>query len=135
MSRLIYDVSPAMFALFYGRARSESSLIAENTSPYDHHDGTRYRLATDGLGNRWGYAVRADGELVFVFSTVKGRGDEIVRSAIEAGAVYLDCFDGHLPTLYARHGFVEVARVPNWNPEGPDVVYMSLPGFESRHGF
>ena len=67
-----------------------------------------------------------DGELCGVFSTVKGRGDAIMRDALTAGAVRLDCFDGYLPGFYARHGFRETHREENWTPGGPDVVYMSL---------
>jgi hypothetical protein len=50
----------------------------------------------------------------------------LVVDAIDAGARSLDCFDGYLPTLYARHGFAETHRVANWPPDGPDVVYMRL---------
>jgi len=72
-----------------------------------------------------GFVVR-DGELVGVFSTRKGAGDVIMRDALAAGAVRLDCFDGYLPAFYARHGFRETSREPNWTPGGPDVVYMAL---------
>jgi hypothetical protein len=70
-----------------------------------------------------GYALK-DGELVSVFAVTKGAGDDIVRSAISNGATSLDCFDGYLPKFYARHGFKEVKREPNWTAGGPDVVYM-----------
>ena len=72
-----------------------------------------------------GFVVR-DGELVGVFSTRKGAGDVIMRDALDAGAVRLDCFDGYLPAFYARHGFRETHREENWTPGGPDVVYMAL---------
>lgn len=61
-----------------------------------------------------------------VFSAVPGRGDLLVSDAVRrAGADTLDCFDGYLPTLYARHGFRETRRETNWTPGGPDVVYMA----------
>lgn len=110
------------FAEAFNGARRLDTRIMAATSPFEHVDGTTYRLTDDGLS---GYAVRPDGELVYVFSLVRGRGDEIVTRAIQNGATYLDCFDGHLVTLYGRHGFVEVKREPNWTPGGPDVVYMS----------
>lgn len=127
-------VSRDTFKRFFEEARRVSPLIREMTSsmsgePYLTH--STYRLSLDG---RSGYVVRLDGELVFVFSLERGRGDTLVGRAVCDGAVYLDCFEGHLPKLYARHGFATVSRVLNWTPGGPDVVYMSLPGFEHRHG-
>lgn len=119
------------FLVAMTRAREESSLVAEMTSEPTDVEMTIYALARDG---RSGYAVRPDGELVLVFSLERGRGDVIVSGAVADGAVYLDCFDGYLPRLYGRHGFVECQRVANWTPGEPDVIYMSLPGFESRHG-
>jgi len=96
--------------------------------PDDIGDAACY-LSADRLS---GYAIRADGELVGVFSAVRGRGDDLVRDAIRNGATRLDCFDGYLPALYERHGFVETDREPNWTPGGPDVVYMTL---RHRHGY
>lgn len=84
--------------------------------------GAQCHTARSGLS---GFAVTPDAELIGVFSAVRGRGDDIVRAAIAAGATHLDCFDGYLPALYARHGFVETRREPNWTPGGPDVVYMA----------
>lgn len=122
------------FDLHYLRAFEESPRVRDNcaildsaTEPVD----TDYYLAADG---RSGFAIRADGELVYVFSLVKGRGDKIVKAAKDRGAVYLDCFEGYLSDLYGRHGFHEVKRVPNWTPGGPAVIYAALPGFSDRHG-
>lgn len=86
-------------------------------------DDARCYLSNDDAS---GYAIVA-GDLRYVFSTVKGRGDELVADAIRNGARSLDCFDGYLTTLYTRHGFVVVRRVPNWTAGGPDVVYMTRP--------
>lgn len=123
-------VSAEVFGRAFEGARLHT-MIAESTSEFEPSEGAFYALAVDGLS---GYVVREDGELTNVFSVERGRGAEIVASAVDNGAVYLDCFDGYLPTLYGRHGFEVVSRVANWTPGGPDVVYMSLPGFESRHG-
>lgn len=119
------------FGLAFEFARQASRQIHDATSTFTHEHGTFYVLAHD---NRSGFALREDGELVFVFSLVKGRGDQLVAAAVTWGALYLDCFDGYLPTLYARHGFEQVKRVPNWTPGGPDVVYMAQPGYAHRHG-
>lgn len=130
------NVKPAYFRRHFENARRDSALIKGATSEYDTTPaarGTRYFLASDGLES-WGYAIRADGELVYVFSTTRGKGDAIVADAIARGAVYGDCFDGHLTRLYSRHGFEVVSRVANWTPGEPDVVYFALPGYAHRHG-
>lgn len=72
-----------------------------------------------------GFGVTALGELIGVFSTKEGRAHDLIRYAIKVGATHLDCFDGFLPKLYYKHGFVEVEREPNYNEGGPDVVYMT----------
>lgn len=74
-----------------------------------------------------GVIVTRGGEIVGLWSAARGRGDDLVRTALAAGGTRLDCFDGYLPALYARHGFAETAREPNWTPGGPDVVWMALP--------
>jgi hypothetical protein len=127
------SVKPAYFRQCFERARFKSEQVRNATSDFHAERGAKYFVWSNGTEYA-GCVVRPDGELTNVFSTIRGMGDRIVRFAIEHGAVYLDCFDGYLPTFYARHGFVTVATVPNWTPGGPDVVYMSLPGFESRHG-
>lgn len=111
------------FRIMFTTARDSSSKIADATSEFSSVGaaGTRYFLTTD---ERSGYAIRPDGELVYVFSLEPGRGNSLVSSAIANGAERLDCFDGYLPRLYASHGFVVVERERNWNPGGPDVVYM-----------
>lgn len=118
------ETSVDLFRSALATARVMSARIADATSaPGEIGDGGRYFVATDA---RSGFAVSSDDELVGVFSLERGRGDEIVEKAIGAGAVALDCFDGYLPTLYGRHGFVEVRREANWTPGEPDVVFMAL---------
>lgn len=123
-SLIFMAVDGNMFARAFEAAREDSEAIREATSDFSHVEGTIYVLTTD---ERSGYAIRPDGDLVFVFSLERGRGATIVADAIANGAETLDCFDGYLPTLYARHGFVEYAREDNWTPGGPDVVFMALP--------
>lgn len=125
------SVSPEQFRTIFTIARHWNQKIADATSDYSHEAGTRYFLDEGDIATRGisGYAVRADGELVFVFSvsSAGGNGARIVTSAIENGATHLDCFDGYLVNLYSRHGFQRVTSLDNWTPGGPDVVFMALP--------
>ncbi len=99
--------------------------IADSLTDYrDHaslHPSLRAYLAPDA---RSGFLISGD-EIVGLFSTARGRGDDLVTDAVAAGGRRLDCFDGYLTRLYYRHGFVITRREPNWNPPGPDVVYMT----------
>lgn len=118
-------VTRRMFREAFSLHRDVHPRIAAATSEYvdeSNPGGTLFVLTND---KRSGYAIRPNGELVYVFSTVKGRGDAIVDHAVFMGAERLDCYDGYLVTLYGRHGFHESSREPNWTPGGPDVVWMS----------
>jgi hypothetical protein len=116
-------VTRALFLSALTTARYARSRVGDATSaPEDIGDGTFY-LSDDGLS---GYGVTTDGTLVGVFSLAKGRGDAIVSDAISHGARSLDCFDGYLVKLYARHGFTVTKREANWTHGEPDVCYMNL---------
>ncbi|MDH6462074.1 hypothetical protein M2302_002249 [Micromonospora sp. A200] len=120
---MIIDVTHAVYLAAFVAARATRPEIVEACSkPEEMPVDARYYLAEDGHS---GYGITPDGDVIGVFSTVKGRGDLLVTSAIAAGGVTLDCFDGYLPTLYARHGFRETGRVPNYTPGKPDVVFMA----------
>lgn len=126
-------VDERTFGVVFTLARGSSPQVAAATSPFDFDEPvTKERDYFVSLDGRSGYAVEYDGTLVFVFSLERGRGDVIVRHAVRHGATRLDCFDGYLPGLYARHGFVETGREPNWTPGEPDVVFMSLPDTDHR---
>ena len=118
------DTGAWLRALTY--AQRSSTLVADSTTPAADlvRQGIQGYISADGLS---GYGVRLDGELVGLFSTVKGRGDELVESAKANEAWFLDCFDGYLVRLYSKHGFAETGRVPNWVAGGADVVYMAIP--------
>ncbi len=88
--------------------------------------GTRCYLAYVNGQAACGYAIKDTGELCYVHALIRGCGDALVRDAITNGAKRLDCFDGYLVSLYARHGFVEVGRIPNYTKGDPDVVYMEV---------
>src|SRR5690554_6250518 len=122
------SVNKLTFISFFADARAESQVIKDATSSAvevsmatNQHD--EFLLADDGTA---GFIVKNGGELIAVFSTVKGQGRELIQIAKQCGAEYLDCFDGFLTEFYAKNGFVEVKREPNWTPGGPDVVYMKL---------
>lgn len=99
--------------------------VRQATTPWNelhNEDGTSYYLA--GCPSYMGFALSPSGELTSVFSAIKGKGDHILSNAVRCGACHLDCFDGYLPTFYARHGFKEVKREANWTAGEPDVVFM-----------
>ena len=125
MTEMMRQVTETHWAEAYESARQEVEMIREATSPVEEitTEPARYFLSDDEMS---GLVVRESGEVVGLFSRVKGRGDALVIAAIENGGRTLDCFDGYLPTLYGRHGFEEVKREANWTPGGPDVVFMEL---------
>lgn len=84
-----------------------------------------------------GVAVWPDGNIGAVFKNAQSKTKmaigELMLTAIHAGGNKLDCFDGILRHLYARFGFIPVARVrfasefapTNWKAEfgSPDVIF------------
>jgi len=103
--------------LIFPRIKASTSPVSEIT------DDRKFYLSSDNCS---GYAIGYDGELTSLFSTVKGRGDQLVNLAIEDGANHLDCFDGYLVGFYRKHGFMESRRETNWTQGEPDVVYMAI---------
>lgn len=120
----LVEVDSFDFEHAFAYARVARPLIKEATSEFDRIVGCRYFLTEDHFS---GFAIRDDGELVYLHSRAYERGDRLVSAAVALGARRLDCFDGYLVDLYGRHGFIEVAREANWTPGGPDVVYMERP--------
>lgn len=113
-------VSRSRFLESFLNARIYYPRIRKNTSSYDflNMGNAQHFLSED---RRSGYAIN-NGELVYVFSTVKHRGNLILSNATDAN--HLNCFDGYLVGLYSRYGFRIVRRETNWTPGGPDVVFM-----------
>ena len=73
-----------------------------------------------------GYGVCPDGELVALWSLVRGQGNTLVKQAVANGATWLTCYDnGFLVQFYTRCGFDEVSREANWVAGQPDVVRMA----------
>jgi hypothetical protein len=108
-------------------AKADQSQL-ENPRDYSNK---KLWLAHDGNS---GYGISHDGELVNVFSLVRGHGHHAVNHAISQGATHLSAFDGHLPKFYGKFGFKEHAREKNWTAGGPDVVFMSLPQVAKAQG-
>lgn len=100
-------------------SRADQSQL-ENPREYSNK---KLWLAHDGNS---GYGLTHDGELVNVFSLVRGHGKAAVQHAVSQGAKHLTAFDGHLPKFYSQFGFAEAGRDKNWTPGGPDVVSMRL---------
>lgn len=95
-------------------------------------------------GGEAGCAVTPSGDIVSVFNnpkigTKKGVAGHMLEIALQNGGKRLDCFDGFLPKLYSKYGFVPVAKVKfnkEYAPEGwnferdgePDVVFFAHNG-------
>lgn len=107
----------------------------------DEYAGMRLLVTDDG---RSGIALKGD-EIVSLYahrdSNHPGAANSMLETAVAAGGQRLDCFDTVLPAIYARSGFVPVARL-KWNddyaPDGwkyntyagfnggrPDVIFMA----------
>jgi hypothetical protein len=93
-------------------------------------------LTSDKKG---GVATKPEGDIVSVFkhpkSTAKNLIGVVIPQAINHGGTHLDCFAGALPQMYAKYGFIPVAKVQfddNFKPEDwniardgrPDIVFM-----------
>ncbi len=79
--------------------------------------------------------MTVDGDIEAVFkhpkSKAKGASTSLLLTAIQNGGRKLDCYGSDLVSIYNKHGFEAVARIP-WNPEyapegwtyGPKDVYV-----------
>lgn len=135
--------APADAKTFFNKiqevVQNPNPMFKANITPYSEEAYRNFKvfLSKDGKS---GYAIKPDGELISVFSTVKGRGERLVDDAVRnKGATKLDAFDidGKLPTLYGKH-MVEKSRLKfadeyapkDWDYAKlgrPDVVQMELP--------
>lgn len=111
MSDKLKEVDAETFKKAIEAVREKGDIYKANIHPYslDEYKDMKTYMTPD---SKSGYAIKPNGELVNVHSTVKGRGDSLVKDAVERGATKLDAFDikGKLPTLYGRHGFRETGR-------------------------
>lgn len=120
-----------------GVAQSTWVRVEENTTPVpelrnslshaENPEDIRCYLMKAGAEVIGGFSILY-GTLRGLWCSRKGSGQWLIRQAVAHGANYLDCYDGFLVERYAREGFVETARYPNWNGAShPDVVYMNIP--------
>lgn len=110
----------------------------------DEYAGMRLFVTDDG---RSGIALKDD-EIVSLYAhrdtSHRRAANSMLETAVAAGGRRLDCFDTVLPDIYAKSGFIPVARL-KWNddyaPAGwnyelyqrynggrPDVVFMAHDG-------
>jgi hypothetical protein len=119
------------------RAKSARSGYLTTATADDLANHSLY-LAHD---NKVGYALDPQGDLQNVFNNdgPRGAGQQALVHAIKNGATTLDAFDGYLPDLYSKYGFVPTGRMKfdpkqapeKWNFERdgqPDVVFMKYAG-------
>lgn len=124
-------------------ALREGNPHAASVYVYDDDEYAEMRLFVTDDG-RSGIALKDD-EIVSLYahrgSNHPGAANAMLETAVTAGGRRLDCFDTVLPAIYAKSGFVPVARL-KWDddhaPEGwnyelyqrynggrPDVVFMA----------
>lgn len=120
----VFKTSYATFMYHYSLALKSNENAKKSCTPVEETENRgEFYITRDGLS---GFCV-CDGELKYLFNEEKGRGKELVKTAISKGARLLDCFDGFLVEFYRSLGFYAYARTPNWTKGEPDVVFMSLP--------
>lgn len=108
---------------FYTAPTDEHGDIVSAEAFYAEH--LKVRVAYQGAEPVAGYLVLG-GELIGLFSLVRGIGDWIMQHVVSDGANHLDCFaEPALLKLYHKHGFTITHSVANWDAAGLPVVYMS----------
>ena len=125
-------------------ARDSHPLVAfmSDLSESDLAD-RRVFLSKDG---NTGYTLDKNGDFGNLFSLPSaglGRGSRAILEGVARGAQTLDCYNGVLPTLYMKFGFVPVARtkfVTKYAPkrwdyaqfDNPDPIFMRYAGGDRR---
>jgi len=114
-----------MFYEVLKASQNKNDLVKEFVHLYDKKEYSEMQcfLSTDINS---GYCIKNDGDIVSVFSLVKGRGKQIMLDAVTNGGYKLDCFDGYLTKFYSSIGFIEYKSEKNWDKNGPDVKFMRL---------
>lgn len=114
-----------MAKAFHAKEFFGSVTHAERLSAFLAADCT-FRCAVDGTDKRGGYMILS-GNLIGLHHVDPGRGDWLLRDAIDHGARRLECFqEEHLVRLYERNGFVVTGRTANWTAGQPDILTMEL---------
>jgi hypothetical protein len=124
-------------------ALREGNPHASSVYVYSHDEYAEMRLFVTDDG-RSGVALKDD-EIVSLYAHQDGNhpgaANSMLETAVAAGGRRLDCFDTVLPAIYAKSGFVPVARLKwddDYAPDGwdyelyqrynggrPDVVFMA----------
>ncbi|MEU4060325.1 GIY-YIG nuclease family protein [Rhodococcus qingshengii] len=141
----LYELHPRDAATYRRQMETlrEGNRFAASVYVYsdDEYAGMRLLVTDDG---RSGIALNGD-EIVSLYahrdSSHPGAANSMLETAVAAGGRRLDCFDTVLPAIYAKSGFVPVARL-RWNDDyapddwdyntyaafnggRPDVVFMA----------
>lgn len=97
---------------------------------HDDYRGIKCFLTEDGKA---GVAVTKDGDIVSLFSSVKGdhRSEKLIMMAIENGGCKCDCYGGGLENIYARFGAKAVGKV-KFNEEYAPTDWKLLPDDDLR---
>lgn len=126
---MVTEVSPEEFIEQKNKIPKEKETYLSDIEP-DKISQTATAFLTED--KKVGVAVSDQGEIQNLFSLEKGKGKYALIKAIERGGFFLDCFDKDerkgetkgLPDYYKKFGFKEIKREKNWDPAGPDVVFM-----------
>ncbi len=130
----------AAFSAALDNARNEDPANGWAVTPKtaDELDKAGTRTFMDGNGST-GFAISSDGDIQAVFANKsagapKGATKSTMPKAIALGGKKLDCYGPDLVKLYAKYGFVPVARVsfvaeyanPGWTPDKgePEIYFM-----------
>jgi hypothetical protein len=114
-------VSADEFAHLVRDITANDEFLRNNLTDFETYESFDCWVSPD---RRSGYAVTPAFELVNVFSLCS-MGSEVVNHATTRYTfLHLNCFSGYLENFYTAHGFEQYSRQMNWDPSGPDVVYM-----------
>ena len=95
-------VSVSDFIVVLSAARRVNPSISKNLKPRKVEDYENLCLFSDG--KFCGFGIAGDGQIVSVFSAVKGNGSNLINMAIKEGGTWLRCSKS-LEGYYSRFGF------------------------------
>lgn len=132
-----------------GQKFHDAIVLAKKNTPYsgfvDAYSNEEYSkmklfLINDGIA---GVAIKNDGGIVSIFKNpveakkqnIDNVADVLIGTAITFGGNHLDAFDGFLPELYTKYGFIPYAKIKfnigfapkDWNynrDKEPDVIFF-----------
>ena len=128
----------AAFSAALDEARATDVKNGWAVTPKTMEELAKVRTFMDEKGTT-GFAIAEDGDIEAVFANKmkgapKGATQSTIPQAIANGGTKLDCYGEQLVRIYAKHGFIPVARVafnPEYANEGwtpgkgaPDIYFM-----------